>query len=128
MQGSTLTVRADETTQQTKSQFRAELQAVIKEALAESNPRPPYAGGVEFVDVTELARRLDLSPRTIPVLAQRGELPAGIMVGGVRRWVFGDVVNFLQSRQGLRQSKGRGGYARKKANPSPVETSGAAAG
>jgi hypothetical protein len=119
-------VRADQKTPQTVGQFKAELQAVLAEALAQSNPRPHYTAGVEFVDGAELARRLNLSPRSIPALAQRGELPAGILVGGVRRWVFGDVVNFLQARQGLRPNKGRGHYARKKANLSTVSVSGAA--
>jgi excisionase family DNA binding protein len=60
----------------------------------------------------ELAERLQCSERAIASLAQRGELPGGFLVGGLRRWSWPDVLQFLEGRKGRRTRKGRGRFAR----------------
>ena len=56
----------------------------------------------------ELATRLGVSERGLTGLVSRGELPAGFLIGGLRRWHWAQVVRFLESRSGRRPRRGRG--------------------
>jgi hypothetical protein len=60
-------------------------------------PDPPSAP--DIVDRTELARRLDLHPRTIQRMVDRGELPRPCLsAGGRPRWLWSYVVEHCRKR------------------------------
>jgi hypothetical protein len=61
-----------------------------------------------LLDRPELARRLGVSERGVTGLANRGELPPGYLIGGVRRWSWPEVLRFLEARSGRRPRRGRG--------------------
>jgi excisionase family DNA binding protein len=121
-------VRAEKNAESTVSQSPQELlAAALAQALGQINPLPKTTGGIEFVGVEELARRLGLKPLTIRRLASRGDLPAGMLVGSVRRWDWLEVAGFLKARQGLRpRHRGRGRPPKQKTAAQPVEVSGPA--
>ncbi len=53
----------------------------------------------EFIGVGELACRLELSPRTVRRMIERGELPKPCLgLGGRPRWLWGYVVEFCRKR------------------------------
>jgi hypothetical protein len=65
-----------------------------------------------LLDRRELAERLGMSERGVSGLVARGELPDGYLCGGLRRWDWGQVLKFLESRADRRPRKGRGRYPR----------------
>jgi excisionase family DNA binding protein len=123
-------VRANQKTVSTAGQTPQELlAAALAQALGEIHPRSGTAGGIEFVGVEELARRLELKPMTIRRLASRGDLPAGMLVGSVRRWDWSEVCAFLKARQGLRpRHRGRGRPPKKMTAQQPAELTGSVGG
>jgi hypothetical protein len=66
-----------------------------------------------LLDRAQLAERLGVSERGVTSLASRGELPAGYLIGGVRRWRWEEVLRFLASREKRRPRQGRGRYERR---------------
>lgn len=59
-------------------------------------PRPP---DIDIVDRDELARRLDLHPRTVRRMVARGELPGPCLgAGGRPRWLWSYVVEHCRKR------------------------------
>jgi len=102
--------------------------AIVNEALAQFNHRPASAGNVEWVGVEEMARRLEVMPMTVRRLASKGDLPAGVLIGGSRRWDWSEVCSFMKSRQGLRpRNRGRGRPPKKMTAQQSVDVPGAAA-
>src|SRR5262249_4578985 len=61
-----------------------------------------------LLDAKSLAERLGISRRGLSGLTARGELPPGYLVGGVRRWEWGEVLRFLSARSDRRPRAGRG--------------------
>jgi hypothetical protein len=59
-----------------------------------------------------LADRLRVSERCVTALARRGELPSGYLIGGVRRWVWAEVLRYLTIRGTRFRRRGRGIYNR----------------
>jgi predicted DNA-binding transcriptional regulator AlpA len=66
-----------------------------------------------LLDRSTLAARLGISERGVSALSSRGELPRGFLIGGVRRWDWDDVRQFLKSRENRTRRRGRGLYDRK---------------
>ncbi len=55
--------------------------------------------GDGFVNQAELARRLELHPRTVRRMVERGELPKPCLsTGGRPRWLWDYVVEFCRKR------------------------------
>jgi hypothetical protein len=69
-----------------------------------------------LIDLDELARRIGVSPRGASGLVARNELPAGCLIGGVRRWDWDEVKRFLGAHQSRQRRRGRGRYARSAAH------------
>jgi hypothetical protein len=61
-----------------------------------------------LLDRRQLAEQIGLSARSVAALVDRGELPPGHLIGGVRRWSWPVVEQFLRDRQGRLRRKGRG--------------------
>lgn len=51
-----------------------------------------------LLTLTQLAERLQLSPRGVCGLIERGELPTGLIIGGSRRWSWKQVEVWLTTR------------------------------
>jgi len=65
-------------------------------ATRQSQPDSPPA---EFINRTELARKLGVHTRTIGRMVERGELPRPCLsAGGRPRWLWSHVVNYCQKR------------------------------
>lgn len=77
--------------------------------LADAIARRLLAEQTRLIDRDELARRVGLCRRTTFQLVARGHLPAGYLIGGVRRWDWGEVKKYLATRP-IRRRKGRGGF------------------
>jgi hypothetical protein len=123
-------VRAEQKTESTIGQSPQEvLAAALAKVLGELNPLPKTTGGVEWLGIEELARRLELKEETARKLAYRGELPPGVLIGGSRRWEWSEVCAFLKARQGLKpRHQGRGRPPKPKITSQPAEVSGVAGG
>ena len=65
-----------------------------------------------LLDRRGLADRLGVSERGVTGLVSRGELPAGYLIGGVRRWQWEEVLRYLAARAKRRPRRGRGIYDR----------------
>jgi hypothetical protein len=69
-----------------------------------------------LLDRMMLAGRLAISERGVTALAGRGELPPGYLIGGVRRWDWGEVLRYLAARATRKRRRGRGMYDRNRCN------------
>lgn len=70
-----------------------------------------------LITLPELAERLSLSPSGVTGLVARGELPAGLLIGGARRWDWDVVRRWLDNRATRRpRRRRRGQYDRDGAN------------
>jgi predicted DNA-binding transcriptional regulator AlpA len=49
----------------------------------------------ELLDVNATARIISASPRSVYRLSQTGRMPAGIRVGGLRRWRAKEIENWI---------------------------------
>jgi hypothetical protein len=65
-----------------------------------------------LLDRKDLAERLKVSQRGVTALVNRGELPPGIRIGGVRRWDWTEVLRFLAVRGKRKPRRGRGMHKR----------------
>jgi hypothetical protein len=94
-----------------------QLAAVIASRLAErlGAERP------HLLSRPQLAERLGISERGVTALANRNELPAGYLIGGVRRWDWQEVHKYLLARTGRKPRRGRGRYGRERRHESPAE-------
>jgi hypothetical protein len=63
-----------------------------------------------LLDRPALAERLGISERAVSAMAARGDIPAGYLIGGVRRWDWTAVKKYLEARSSRRPRKGRGRY------------------
>jgi len=64
-------------------------------AIAEQPiPVPPEA---LLIDAEEVARRLDVSPRTIWRLSSAGKLPKPLAVGGSRKWRADEIRRWVEA-------------------------------
>lgn len=62
-------------------------------------PDRPEDATESFVGLAALARRLELNPRTVRRMVQRGELPKPCLsVGGRPRWLWSFVVDYCRKR------------------------------
>ncbi len=55
------------------------------------------ADAERLLTLDDLADRLQLSARGVRGLVTRGELPAGLLIGGCRRWSWAVVQSFLDA-------------------------------
>jgi hypothetical protein len=62
---------------------------------------------------SQLSARIGISERSVSDVVNRGELPPGYLIGGVRRWEWTAVLNHLGMKQGRQRRRGRGVYRRK---------------
>src|SRR5262249_11837374 len=60
----------------------------------------------------QLASRLGIGTRTVSTLVARKELPEPLILGGVRRWDWAEVIAYLKVRRQRKPSRGRGIYDR----------------
>lgn len=58
---------------------------------------PPPASD-QCIKMPELARRLGLTSQVVGRLVRAGELPAPLLVGKSKRWLWPDVLAFLKER------------------------------
>jgi hypothetical protein len=66
---------------------------------------------------TELAKRIGVCERSIGPMVARRELPPPLLhTAGLARWEWGQVVKYLEARQGKRHRRGRGRYDRPEAS------------
>jgi predicted DNA-binding transcriptional regulator AlpA len=80
----------------------------LADALAARLAKRLHVNGERLIDLPELAQRIGVSERGARGLAARGELPAGVLIGGLRRWSWSAVEKFLASREGRQRRRGRG--------------------
>jgi len=70
---------------------------------------PPTAPDVVLLlDVRAAARALAVSPRTVQILAARGELPT-IKIGRLTRYLLADLQHFIDTRRQTPQPTGAKG-------------------
>src|SRR5262249_41787600 len=69
---------------------------------------------LRLLDRSQMAERLGISERGLSGLASRGQLPAGYLIGGARRWDWTEVLRFLGARKDRKPRRGRGRYDRRK--------------
>jgi hypothetical protein len=70
-------------------------------------------GPEPLLDRAALAERLGVGERTVGAMVSREELPPPLLhTSGVARWEWGQVVKFLEARQGRQKRTGRGRYRR----------------
>jgi predicted DNA-binding transcriptional regulator AlpA len=85
----------------------------LAEAIAARLTERLRADAERLLDLPQLAERLRLSPRGVTGLVAKHELPEGLLIGGVRRWDWGDVRKYLAARQERRpRHRRRGQYQR----------------
>ena len=66
-----------------------------------------------LLDRPALAERIGVCARSIGPMVARGELPPPLLhTGGVVRWEWGQVLKYLEARQGRPRRSGRGRYRR----------------
>src|SRR5262245_48121164 len=88
------------------------LQALV-DAIAEEVAVRMRRNGEKLIDLRELAARVGMSPRGVPGLGSRGELPRPLLhTAGVTRWSWDQVVKFLEAN-GNRPRRGRGRHCRR---------------
>jgi hypothetical protein len=93
-----------------------DLEATL-DRLAEGIVRRLREGADHLLALSELAERLQLSPRGVTGLVARHELPEGYLIGGVRRWSWPEVIRWLAARQGQKPRRPRRGqYDRHKSD------------
>jgi excisionase family DNA binding protein len=62
----------------------------------EAPASPPANGLKRLVDVREVGRLLNCSPRTVYRLADEGRIPWGVKLGGLRRWDLRQLEEFIE--------------------------------
>jgi len=70
-----------------------------------------------LLDREALAERLGIGERTVGAMVARGELPRPLLhTGGIARWHWPQVLQFLAGRQDRRLRRGRGRFGREMAD------------
>jgi len=76
--------------------------------MAPASQTQPDSPPAEFVDRTEMARKLGVHTRTIGRMVERGELPRPCLsAGGRPRWLWSHVVEYCQKRHQREDDLGR---------------------
>jgi predicted DNA-binding transcriptional regulator AlpA len=57
----------------------------------------PVSSEALLIDAEEVARRLDVSPRTIWRLSSAGKLPRPLAVGGSRKWRADEIRRWVEA-------------------------------
>ena len=89
-----------------------DLDALVERLVARLAER--YDDQRRLLNRRQLSDRIGISERTVSDLVNRGELPTGYLIGGVRRWEWMAVLKHLGTKQGQQRRRGRGLYRRKR--------------
>ena len=77
----------------------SEIMSQVSDVPTPAASASPEAEDQPFVDRAELARRLDVHPRTVRRMVDRGELPKPCLsAGGRPRWLWSHVVEYCRKR------------------------------